>query len=148
MHFVYETDNLFQSIRISYGNSSVKKGFHFFELISTLDFVCVQNAPFKATSAIFNPFWLQLLLSCIYWFFEAIRPWNSKAFQMNIENVESWHGIIIFTHIACARKLRGLRQKLDALRVQNGQSLSKYQDFIRKLVCYKGISFFKTYLNS
>ena len=38
--------------------------------------------------------------------------------------------------------------KLDALRVQNGQSLSKYQDFIRKLVCYKGISFFKTYLNS
>ena len=53
-----------------------------------------------------------------------------------------------FIHIACARKLRGLRQKLDALRVQNGQSLSKYQDFIRKLVCYKGISFFKPYLNS
>ena len=53
-----------------------------------------------------------------------------------------------FTHIACAKKLRGLRQKLDALRVQNGQSLSKYQDFIRKLICYKGISFFRTYLNS
>ena len=48
-----------------------------------------------------------------------------------------------FTHIACARKLRGLRQKLDALRVQNGQSLSKYQGFIRKLICYKGISFFE-----
>ena len=47
-----------------------------------------------------------------------------------------------FIHIACARKLRGLRRKLDALRVQNGQSLSKYQGFIRKLVCYKGISFF------
>ena len=47
-----------------------------------------------------------------------------------------------FIHIACARKLRGSRQKLDALRVQNGQSLSKYQGFIRKLVCYKGISFF------
>ena len=53
-----------------------------------------------------------------------------------------------FTHIACARKKRGLQQKLDALRVQNGQSLSKYQGFIRKLVCYKGISFFWTYLNS
>jgi thymidylate synthase len=25
-----------------------------------------------------------------------------------------------FTHIACAKKLRGLRQKLDALRVQTG----------------------------
>ena len=46
------------------------------------------------------------------------------------------------THIACARKYRGLRQKLDPLRVQNGQSLSKYQGFIRKLVCYKGISIF------
>ena len=53
-----------------------------------------------------------------------------------------------FTHIACAKKLRGLRQKLDALRVQNGQSLSKYQGFGRKLICYKGFSFFWTYLNS
>ena len=53
-----------------------------------------------------------------------------------------------FTHIACYKKLRGLRQKLDALRVQNGQSVSKYQGFGRKLICYKGISFFWTYLNS
>ena len=53
-----------------------------------------------------------------------------------------------FTHIECAKKLRGLRKKLDPLRVQNGQSLSKYQGFRRKLVCYKGISFFKTYFNS
>ena len=30
-----------------------------------------------------------------------------------------------FTHIACAKNLRGLRQKLDALHVQNEQSLSK-----------------------
>ena len=47
-----------------------------------------------------------------------------------------------FTHIACAKKLRGLRQKLDALRVQTGPSLSKYQGFGRKLKCYKDISFF------
>ena len=47
-----------------------------------------------------------------------------------------------FTHIACPKKLKGLRQKLDALRVQNGPSLSKYQGFRWKLVCYKGISFF------
>ena len=47
-----------------------------------------------------------------------------------------------FTHIACAKKLRGLRQKLDALRVQNEQSLSKCQGFGRKPICYKGISFF------
>ena len=61
---------------------------------------------------------------------------------------ELWNGWNLawyhhFTHIACGKKLRGLWQKLDALRVQNGQSLSKYQGFGRKLVCYKGISFFK-----
>ena len=53
-----------------------------------------------------------------------------------------------FTHIACAKKLRGLRQKLDALRVQTGPSPSKYEGFGRKLICYKGISFFETYFNS
>ena len=61
MHFVYKMDNLFRSIRVSDENSSVTKGFHLFELISTPDFLCVQNAPFKATSSIFNPFWLHLL---------------------------------------------------------------------------------------
>ena len=55
--------------------------------------------------------------------------------------VASWHGIII-SPTACAKKLRGLREKLDALRVQNGQSLSKYQGFGRKLICYKGILLF------
>src|SRR6266566_3815371 len=63
---------------------------------------------------------------------------------MNSEMVENWHGIIISpTYIACAKKLRGLREKLDALRVQTGQSPSKYEGFRRKLVYYKGISFFK-----
>src|SRR3954468_20049495 len=53
-----------------------------------------------------------------------------------------------FTHMACANELRVLRHKLDALRVQTGQSLSKYEGFRRKLICYKGISFFQTYFNS
>ena len=33
MHFMYKMDNLFRSIRVSDENSSVRKGFHFFELI-------------------------------------------------------------------------------------------------------------------
>src|SRR3954467_13923354 len=52
------------------------------------------------------------------------------------------------TYITCVQKLRGLRQKLDALRVQTGPSLSKYKGFRRKPICYKDISFFKTYFNS
>ena len=46
---------------------------------------------------------------------------------MNSEMVASWHGIIISpTYIACAKNFRELPQKLDALRVQTGQSPSKY----------------------
>ena len=52
------------------------------------------------------------------------------------------------SHITCVEKLRGLWQKLDALRVEIGPSLSKYEGLRRKLICFKGISFFKTYLNS
>src|SRR4051812_26684854 len=52
------------------------------------------------------------------------------------------------THITCVKKLRGLRQKLYALRVQTGQSLSKYEGFRRKLICFKGISFFYIYFKS
>src|SRR3954470_3037287 len=39
------------------------------------------------------------------------------------------------THRMC-EKLRGLRQKLDALRVQTGPSLSKYDGFGRKLIYF------------
>ena len=35
MHFLYKTNNLLRSIRVSYGNTSVTKGFHIFELIWT-----------------------------------------------------------------------------------------------------------------
>ena len=76
-----------------------------------------------------------------------------KTMKLKSISNELWKGWKLawyhhFTHIACARKYRGLRQKLDALRVQNRQSPSKYQGFIQKLVCYQGISFFWTYLNS
>ena len=110
--------------------------------------MCAQNAPFTATSSFFSPFWLHLLF-----FMHFLIILSYKTLKLKGISNELWKGCKLawyhhFIHIACARKLRGLRQKLDALRVQNGQSLSKYQDFIRKLVCYKGISFFKTYLNS
>src|ERR1041384_8241086 len=60
-------------------------------------------------------------------------------------NLACYHHL---THITCVQKLRGLRQKLDALRVQTGPSLSKYEGFKRKLICFEGISFFLTYFNS
>ena len=111
-------------------------------------FLCVQNAPFKATSSFFNPFWLHLLF-----FMHLLIILSYKTLRLKSISNELLKGWKLawyhhFTHIACAKKLRGLRQKLDALRVENGQSLSDYRGFIRKLVCYKGISFYWTYLNS
>ena len=148
MHFVYKTDNLFRSIRVSYRNSCVTKGFHFlnlFELHSFSVFKMQHSKPhhqFSTLSDFICYFFMHLLIILSYKTMKLKSIWN-----------ELWKGSKLawyhhFTHIACARKLRGLRQKLDALRVQNGQSLSKYQGFIRKLVCYKGISFFWTYFNS
>jgi hypothetical protein len=96
---------------------------------------------------------LIIYLFYLLFFMHLLIILSYKTLKLKSISNELWKGWKLawyhhFIHIACARKLRGLRQKLDALRVQNGQSLSKYQDFIRKLVCYKGISFFKTYLNS
>ena len=121
----------------------LQRDFIFFKLIWTPDFLCVQNAPFNAKSSIFNPFWLHLLF-----FMHLLIILSYKTLKLKSISNELWKGWKLawyhhFIHIACARELRGLRQKLDALRVQNVQSLSKYQDFIRKLVCYKGISFLK-----
>src|ERR1044071_10410253 len=66
-----------------------------------------------------------------------------KHYDLDSEKVENLAWYHHLTHITCVQKLRGLRQKLDALRVQTGPSLSKYKGFIRKLICYKDISFFK-----
>ena len=91
---------------------------------------------------IFSSFFLLLVHSLSY-----------MTLKLKSTTNELWKGWKLawyhhFIHIACAKKLRGLREKLDALRVQNGQSLSKYEGFGQKLICYKGISFFWTYLNS
>src|SRR3954467_11561327 len=65
-----------------------------------------------------------------------------KGYNLNSEgcNLAWYHHL---THITCVQKLRGLRQKLDVLRVQTGPSLSKYKGFKRKLIYYKDISFSK-----
>src|SRR3954464_8364186 len=70
-----------------------------------------------------------------------------KGYNLNTEKFElAWYHNL--THITCVQKLRGLRHKLDALRVQTGPSLSKYKGFRRKLICYKDNSVFQTYFNS
>src|SRR3954447_25626306 len=71
---------------------------------------------------------------------------ESTTVELRKGRILAWYHRL--THITCVQKLRGLRQKLDALRVQTGPSLSKYEGFRRKLICFNGISFFLTYFNS
>src|SRR5215216_678008 len=111
MHVVYKLDNLFPSIRVSDENSYVTKAYHFFKLITTPYFFCIYYAPFEAKSLAFNPFCLHLpffmhLMIC----FDLNDPKIQKHYKRTLKKLKlGMH----FTHIACAKKLRGLRQKLD-----------------------------------
>ena len=69
----------------------------------------------------FCPFCLHLLF-----FMHLLIILSYKTLKLKSISNELWKGWKLawyhhFIHIACARKLRGLRQKLDALRVKNGQ---------------------------
>ena len=88
MHFVYKTDNLFRSIRVSYGNSSVTKGFQFFELTWTSNFLCVQNEALKATSSIFNLSDFICYFARIFWFFELYDPEIEKHFKWTLKRLK------------------------------------------------------------
>src|SRR3954465_705187 len=80
-------------------------------------------------------------------YFELNDPVIEKHYNWTRKRLNlAWYHHLI--HIASVQKLRGLRQKLDALRVQIGPSISKYEGFTRKHICFKGISSFYTYFNS
>ena len=107
----------------------------YFILFLLIYFIKVYIIWFLITYLFYFLFFIHLLIILSYKTMKLKSIWNElwKCSEL------AWYHH--FTHIACARKYRGLRQKLDALRVQNRQSPSKYQGFIRKLVCDKWISF-------
>ena len=139
-HFVYKMDNLFRSIRVSDEISSVTKGFQFFltyfnsrlllHSICTIRSHILKFQPYLTSFAIFHAF------HDLFWAKMTLRLKSTANELWNGWKLAWYHN---FTHIASAKKFRGLREKLDALRVQTGQSPSKYQGFGRKLVYYKGI---------
>ena len=134
MHFVYKLDKLLRSIRVSNENSSITKGFHFFKHIYTQDFFCIEYAPFKATSSLFNPFLTSFAIFQAFHLF-----WSKMTLKLKSTANELWNGWKLawyhnFTHIACAQKLRRLREKLDALRLQNWTISFEVSWFRRKTI--------------
>ena len=88
MHFVYKTDSLFRSIRVSYGNSSVTKGFHFlnlFELQTFSVFKMHHSKPHHQFSTLSD---FICYFSCIYWFFELYDPENEKHYKWTLKRLK------------------------------------------------------------
>ena len=143
VHFVYKLDHLFQSTRVSDENSSATKTFHFSKLVSTQDFFLHRTCNIQCHVLKFQPFLTSFgIFHAFNDLFSAKWPSNWKALQSGLRKGWNLAWYYHLTHITCVRKLRGLGQKLDALRVQTRPSLSKYKGFRRKLICYKDISFF------
>ena len=100
----------------------------FVHSIGTIQSHILKFEPFLTSFAISHAF------NDLFW---AKWPWKWKASTNKLRkgwNLAWYHH---FTHITCLQKLRGLRQKLDALRVQTGPSLLKCDGFRRKLISYK-----------
>ena len=113
MHIVYKLDNLLRSITVSDENLSITKGFYFFKHILTQDFFCIQYAPFKATPSLFNPF---LTSFAIFHAFHDLF-WAKMTLKLKSTANELWNSWKLawyhnFTHVACAKKCRRLRENL------------------------------------
>ena len=117
-------------------NSSVTPTLHFLNLLQLRTFFAFSMHHSRPNHQLSTLSGIICYFSCIYWFVVRAKwPWNWKAVQNDLWkgwNLAWYHH---FTRIVCAKKERGSWQKLDALRVQTGQSLSKYQGFGRKLIC-------------
>ena len=142
MHFRYKMDNLFWSIRVSDENSSVTKTFHFLNLFQ-LQIFCAFSITIQSHISNFQPFLTSFVLfQAFTHIFELNDHEIEKHYKWSLKRLKVGMVSSFHPHSMCKKVERVTAKKLDALRVQNGQSLSKYQGFIRKLVCYKGISFF------
>ena len=88
MHFVYKMDSLFRSIRVSHGNSSVTKGFHFLELIWTPSFSIFKMHHWKPHHRLSTLSYFICYFSCIYWFFELNDPEIEKHYKWTLKRLK------------------------------------------------------------
>ena len=111
-------DNLFRSIRVLDENSSVTKGISFFwTYLNSIVFLCSKCT---IQRHIIN---LQPFLTSFVFFHAFTDCFHLKTMKLKCIWNELWKGSKLawyhhFTHIACGKKLRGLWEKLDALRVK------------------------------
>ena len=142
MHFVYKTDSLFQSIRISYGKSPVTIGFQFLNLFELLTFCVFKMHHSKPHHQFSTLSWLHLLFFMhLMVYFELNDPeienhykWTLKRLKVGM--VSSFHA-----HSMC-KKVERVTAKTGCTSCTKWTISFEVSGFGRKLVCYKGISFF------
>ena len=127
---------------------SVTKGFHVFKTyLNSWLFVCsnctIQShitnlQPFPTSFAIFHAFTN---------FFELNAPEIEKHYKWTLKRVKVGMVPSFHPHSMC-KKVERVTEKKDALREKTDNLFRSIRVCGRKLVCCKGISFFKTYLNS
>ena len=140
MHVLYKTENLFQSIRVSYGNSSVTKGFHFFwTYLNSIVFLC-SKCTIRSHIIIFNHFQLHLLF-----FMHLLIILSYKTLKLESISNELWKGWKLawyhhFIHIALQESWEGYGKNwmhfvyktenlFQSIRISYGNSLLQ-RDFI------------------
>ena len=110
-HFMYKLDNLFRSIKVSDENSSVTLALHFFKLITSPDFCCIQYAPFKAMPSTFNHFCLQLLFFMqLMICFELNDPEIEKHYKWTLKRLKLGMVSSFHPHSMC-EKVERVRAK-------------------------------------
>ena len=100
---MYKTYNLLQSIKISYGNSSVTKGFHFLNLFELQTFSVFKMDHSKPHHQILTLSDFICYFSSIYWFFELQNPEIQKHFKWTLKMLKVGMGWTFHPHSMCKR---------------------------------------------
>ena len=102
----------------------LQRHFIFLSLFQLKTFFASKTSNIQSHILKFQPFMTSFdIFHAFHDLFSAKWPWNWKGLQPELRKGWNLAWCHRLTHITCAQKLRGLRQKLDALRVQTGPSL-------------------------
>jgi len=104
MLFVYKTGQSLSKYQGFRRKLICYTGTSFFKLITTLDFFCVQYAPFKATSSTFKPFWHHLLFFMhLQICFELNDPKIEKHYKCTLKRLNLGMVSLIHRHSMCEK---------------------------------------------
>ena len=101
----------------------LQRDFIFWTYLNSIVFLC-SKCTIQSHIINLQPFLTSFVIFHAFTDFLSYMTLKMKSYTNELSKGWKLAGYHHFTHIECAKKLRGLRQKLDALRVQNGRNSS------------------------